>query len=245
MNPLADLTKALTPQVQTAQKLTFVRINARAEEEGDPISVMFNPNELAFSRAAQFADVAIPGLPLPISQFVRGDAETLSMDLTFDSTATGTGEKADGVTQTVHEFHKFVQVDGDKHATPLVRLKWGEHFPGNAIAYLSEPEKHFDAMVLSVARKFTMFSPTGTPLRAVVTLSLKEYVPLEKQLAAVNYRSPDHTRTHVVQAGETLPLIAHDAYGDVRQWPVIADFNDISDVRSLAPGTVLTLPPTR
>jgi nucleoid-associated protein YgaU len=49
----------------------------------------------------------------------------------------------------------------------------------------------------------------------------------------------------VVQQGETLPLIAHDAYGDVRQWPVIAEFNDISDVREVEPGTVLMLPPTR
>jgi len=244
MNPLADLTRALTPEQQEIGKLTFQRIDANATTYGDPISVRFNPTELSFSKAATFADIAIPGLPMTISQFVRGDAETLSLEILFDATEAGMGEGNEGVTTEVNKFHQFVQIDGDKHAPPLVRLSWGAHFPGNAYANAMEPEGHFDAIILSVARKFTLFAPDGAPLRAIVTLSLKEYVSLARQIATVNYRSPDHTRTHVVQEGETLPLIAHDAYGDVRRWRVIAEHNDISDVRSVAPGTVLTLPPT-
>jgi nucleoid-associated protein YgaU len=244
MNPLSDLTNALTPEQQEIGKLTFQRIDANATPYGDAISVKFNPAELAFSKSAQFADVAIPGLPMAVSQFVRGDAETLSLELLFDATDAGMGEGKEGVTAEVAAFHRFVQVSGEKHAPPLVRLSWGAHFPGNAYADGMEPEGHFDALVLSVARKFTLFAPDGAPLRAIVTLSLKEYVSLARQIAQVNYQSPDHTRTHVVQEGETLPLIAHDAYGDGRKWRVIADHNGISDVRSVPPGTLLSLPPT-
>ena len=108
INPLAALTSALTPQVQTAKKLTFQRIDAEANPYGDPLSVMFNPTDLSFSRAAVFADLAIPGIALPISQFVRGDAETLNIELTFDSTEDGMGDGATGVTPLVHAFHQFV-----------------------------------------------------------------------------------------------------------------------------------------
>lgn len=246
MSVFDALTSALTPEVQSARKLTFHRLMPDGSlEDPQGKSVQFNPGELAFSKAATFADMAVPGLAVPISQFVRGDSETLSFDLTFDSTDQGMGETAVGVTAEVDAFHKYVQIDGDRHATPLVRISWGEDFPGNAYAHSVERAGHFDAMVLSVARKFTLFAPNGAPLRAVVTLSLKEYIPLADQLAAINFRSPDHTRTHVVQEGESLPLIAHDAYGDVRQWPVIADFNGIDDVRTVVAGTVLLLPPTR
>ena len=243
-NPLADLTSAITPSVAQANKLTFQRIDANGTAYGDPLSAHYNPTELAFAKAAQFADIAIPGLPMALTQFVRGDAETLSLDLLFDATEGGMGPGGEGVTGIVHAFHQFVQIDGDKHAPPLIRVTWGEKLPGNAYSNAAEPERHFDAAVLSVGRKFTLFAPDGTPLRATVSLSLKQYVSLSRQLAAVNYRSPDHTRRHVVQVGETLPLIAHDAYGDVRKWRVIAEHNNLSDVRALAPGMVLSLPPT-
>ena len=245
INPLADLTAALTPQVQVGKKLTFQRIDAEANPYGDPLSVMFNPTDLTFARAAVFADLAIPGIALPISQFIRGDAETLNIELTFDSTEDGMGEGATGVTPLVHAFHQFVQIEGARHATPLVRVSWGSDFPGNAYANDAAPAGSFDARVLSVGRKFTLFSPEGTPLRATVSMALKEYIPLALQLAKINLQSPDHTRAHVVQQGETLPLIAHDAYGDAAGWRVIADYNRLSDVREVSPGTVLMLPPTR
>jgi nucleoid-associated protein YgaU len=244
-NPLAALTAALTPQIQSGKKLTFQRIDPEAKPYGEPLSVMFNPTDLSFSRAAVYADIAIPGLALPISQFIRGEAETLGIELIFDGTEDGMDETAVGVTGMVHAFHQFVQIEGARHATPLVRVSWGATFPGNAFSNATQPAGSFDARVLSVARKFTLFAPDGTPLRATVSIALKEYIPLVDQLALINPQSPDHTRTHVVMQGETLPLIAHDAYGDVQAWRVIADYNGISDVRQVAPGTVLLLPPTR
>lgn len=239
----ASLTQALTPELQQINKLTFTRIGVNATDGSKAISVQFNPSELSFSKAAKFADIAIPGLSMPINQFVRGDAETLTLEILFDATEQGIKTGLEGVTDEVNQFHSFVQIDGDKHAPPLLRLTWGGHFPGNAYTNGVEPEGCFDAIVLSVARKFTLFAPDGVPLRAIVTISLKEYISLADQIAKTNYRSPDHTRTHIVKEGETLPLIAHDAYGDGRKWRTIAEHNNIANIRSLAPGTVLTLPP--
>ena len=103
--------------------------------------------------------------------------------------------------------------------------------------------EHFTAVVLSVARRFTLFNPDGKPLRATVSIALKQYVTVAEQVAAINFQSSDHTRIHVIAEGETLPLVAHDAYQDARKWRVIADHNGLSNVREIAPGTSIEIPP--
>jgi nucleoid-associated protein YgaU len=68
---------------------------------------------------------------------------------------------------------------------------------------------------------------------------------LEQQLKMLNLQTADHTRVHVVQSGETLPYIAYVAYKNPGQWRIIAEANNLRDVRRLKPGTVLQLPPVR
>lgn len=224
-------------------QLTFQRIDLNGDGIGTPMAVTYAPTELAFSKSANFADVAIPGLEQPLIQFVRGEAETLSMDLFFDSTSEGTGAGAAAVTDEVEAFHKLVAIKGSLHAPPLVRVFWGENFPGTAMGETETAGRDFTAVVLSVGRRFTLFNPDGKPLRATVSVSLKHYATIADQIAAINYQSADHTRLHVVTEGETLPLIAHDAYADAGKWRVIADHNGLSELRDLTPGTPLELPP--
>ena len=50
------------------------------------ITVQFNPGEYSFDKKVQIAEIAIPGLDSPIQQFVRGQAERLTLDLFFDAT---------------------------------------------------------------------------------------------------------------------------------------------------------------
>ena len=100
-------------------------------------------------------------------------------------------------------------------------------------------------MVESVKQRFTLFSSEGIPLRAVLTVSLREYYSLEEQVQRIDYHSPDHTHSHVVQRGDTLARIAADRYDDPRQWRAIADNNGIEDPLDLKPGTVLEVPAIR
>lgn len=227
----------------TVQQLRFQKVDLQGNAIGDPMVVDYAPAELSFSKAAQFAEVAIPGLEQPLLQFVRGDAETLNLEIFLDSTQDGTGAGAVAVTSKVEEFHRLVRIKGDLHTPPLVKVSWGDDFPGTTMGETETAGDTFTAVVLSVARRFTLFSPDGKPLRATVALALKQYVTVAEQVAAINYQSADHTRLHVVAEGETLPLIAHDAYSDARRWRAIADHNDLGEVRDLVPGTRLELPP--
>ena len=62
----------------------------------------------------------------------------------------------------------------------------------------------FQCVVESVRQKFTLFSPEGIPLRATLSVTLREYKTLEQQLDQLNLSSPNRTHSHIVQRGETL-----------------------------------------
>jgi hypothetical protein len=228
-------------------KATFQIVNADGSL-GDPLSVNFNPTEYTLNKAAQFAEVVIPGLDSPILQFVRGQTETLSLDLFFDSTDSGMDDGAASVTDLTDQFYQLVKIDGTTHAPPICFFSWGADFPGQR-AYASlgggtgSQQRHgFKCVIDSVRQRFTLFSPQGAPLRATLTVSLKEYKTLSEQIAELNMQSADHSQTHVVQTGETLSQIANDVYNDPSQWRAIADQNSILDPLQLTPGLVLEIP---
>lgn len=225
-------------------KMTFQRLGLDKRPLGEPFEVQFNPTQYALNKGAQFAEVAIPGLDSPLLQFVRGDTEKLTLELFFDTTDDGMGPGATPVTTRVDPFYRLVKIDGELHAPPIVRITWGEHFPGMTTNESDRPIPALDCVVDSVNREFSLFNADGIPLRATVTISLREYKTLEEQLQALNLQSADHTRVHVVRDGESLPQIAYAAYQDSRRWRVIASHNRIVNPRRLAPGTVLELPPT-
>jgi len=217
--------------------------------KGQPekIPVQFNPTELAFSKTAHYAEVPIPGLDAPILQFVRGEAETITVDLFYDSTEDGTGAKAKSVVEQTDRMYQLVKVLPDLHAPPICTLVWSDkNFPGSKVSsHLGNNRRtKFKCVVESVRHRYTLFSPIGDPLRATVTLQLKEYRTLDQQYAELNLNSPDRTQVHVLEQGETLGSVAATQYFDPAQWRLIADINGLDDPRRLTPGMFLTLPPS-
>jgi hypothetical protein len=224
---------------------TFQRVNQNGVLSQPPLPVKFNPTEFTLSKGAQLAEVAIPGLDSPILQFVRGQAETLALDLFFDSTETGMGDSATSVTSRTDQFYALIKIDGKTHAPPVCFFTWGSEFPGKRVyTGTGSPLRNgFKCVVESVRQRFTLFSPQGAPLRATLTIQLKEYKTLAEQIAEINAQSADHSHTHLVQAGETLAQIAGTTYNDPSQWRAIAAANNLSDPLDLQPATMLIVPP--
>ena len=224
----------------------FERLNAQGSVV-KRLPVQFNPTELSMEKAAQIAEIAIPGIDSPVLQFVRGQNEKVTLELFFDSTDQGIGVGATAVTVRTNEFYALVKMSGKEHAPPRCRFGWGEEFPGliNQAGEVTGTRKAFDCIVESIQQKFTLFSPEGVPLRATLSVTLREYKSLETQLQELNLQSADHTRVHVVQRGETLPQIAYAAYQDPAKWRLIAVANKLLRPTELQPGMVLELPPVR
>jgi nucleoid-associated protein YgaU len=193
-------------------------------------TAQFNPTDYSRTKAAQIAEIGIPGIDSPILQFVRGQNERLTVDLLFDTTETGgLGADAVAVTTLTDQVYRLVKIRSQTHAPPKFRVTWGTGLT-------------FVAIAEQVQQKFTLFSPDGVPLRATVSLSLREYKTLSEQLSELNLQSPDHTKVHVVKRGQTLSDIAAAEYGDPGAWRVIAEANAVADPRRPRPGASLVIP---
>ena len=226
------------------QKAKFRVYKLRGSEE---IVVQYNPSSLTFDKKPKIASINIPGLDSPLQQFVRGETETMTVELLFDSTEKGTGAKAESVTAETDKFYGLVKIDPQTHAPPICSFLWGSKFPGDSLPefYKNQRRTEFKGLVTDVKQEFKLFSPDGTPLRASLTIQVAEYKPLHDQIKELNLMSPDHTRAHVLQRGETLASVAADFYLNPVRWREIANENGIGDPRRIDPGLTLSLPPIR
>lgn len=200
------------------------------------VDVKFNPSEYSISRNMSYAEIQVPGLTTPLLQFVRGEAQTLSLELFLDASDRPNAGKQKpnqndaplGIENDLGTLRELVTIDKSLHAPPVVQFVWGT--------------QSFQGVVTNYTEKFVLFDPTGSPLRARVSLQLKKYEAPDVQLKALDKHSPDRTKTHVVREGERIDTIAADAYGDPSFWPAIARANNLSRPRILAVGTLLIIP---
>jgi nucleoid-associated protein YgaU len=88
-----------------------------------------------------------------------------------------------------------------------------------------------------------MFLESGLPVRATVTISLRQAASATEQQEQIKKQSPDHAKIHAVQRGETLQMIASREYDDPGEWRRIADANGIDDPLQVEPGRRLMIPP--
>jgi hypothetical protein len=193
------------------------------------LTAQYNPSEVTISKAAQLAEIAIPGIDSPIIQFIRGQTQKLSFKLTFSTAEMGMGDKAQDVRQLTDPFYRLVKIQPKTHAAPRVRVSWGKGLTMQAIAE-------------SVDQEFTLFSPSGLPLRATLTISFREYKTLDEQLRELNLQSADQTKRRAVRRGDTLARIAWEELGDPTLWRFIADKNPDVDPIDPVPGAVLDVP---
>jgi LysM repeat protein len=196
-----------------------------APEGGVPIPVLFNPAQYSIDQTSEYAHIGIPGLGAPVTQYVRGGGRTLSMELFFDTYELGIDVRL----HTAPIYH-LLDIHGPTHAPPICIFTWG------AVV--------FRCVVESVSGRFTMFLSHGTPCRATLTVTLREYVDVAVEVRAIPTESADHHKTYTVRRGDTLAGIAAAEYGDTGAWRAIADANAIANPRVIEPGTTLVLPPT-
>jgi len=133
------------------------------------------------------------------------------------------------VTSRLKAISHLLEIDRDLHAPPPVRFNWGP--------------LEFSAVIEKLGRKVTKFHPDGTPARATLSVSFKEYRTLSQQLREPRRESSDKTKRRVVVGRDALWMIAAKEYGDPAEWVRIAKANDLDDPRQIAPGDWLKLPP--
>ena len=200
---------------------------------GHVIEVLFNPTDYSFDRSNAYKATAVPGLGSPLIQFINGEADQLSMELFFDDytdpAARQTGAVKKSVEQRIVELGDLLNIDRDLHAPPTVRFAWGP--------------LEFTGVIEKLGRKISLFQPDGTPARARVAISFKEYRTLQEQLRTPRRESADKSKRRVIIGADSLWALAAREYKDPTQWKLIAAANQLDDPREIAPGQWLILPP--
>jgi len=203
--------------------LVKAKITDVSHANSQPVEVLFNPSDLSVDRGSHYASMPVPGLSMPILQYIRGESDVLSLELFLDRTDQGMDVEADIAT-----LEGFIQIDGTLHAPPVVEFEWSKF--------------KFTGVVTSLRQKMTLFSEDGRRLRARLTLTLKSYKSAEVQQRELKLSSPDRSHVRVLREGEQLAHIAYEAYGDPRMWRPIAQANGIERPRFIEPGTPLWIP---
>jgi nucleoid-associated protein YgaU len=203
--------------------------------KGEVITVLFNPSEYSIDRANAYKATAVPGLASPILHFVNGECDQLNMELFLDDFTDPQGptsllkKEKDPVIKRLKAIASLLEIDRDLHAPSPVRFNWGP--------------MEFQAVIEKLGRKITKFHPDGTPARATLSVSFKEYRTLREQLESPRRESADKTKRRVVVGRDSLWAIAGREYDDPAEWVRIARANDLDDPREIRPGDWLRLPP--
>jgi hypothetical protein len=203
-------------------------------EDGTKLPCLFNPESVSVGRTNLWSADPMPGKGVPRLRYAGADAGRMHLDLVFDTTDTGRS-----VTEHTGKLMALMDIDKNLPGTdestnnarpPTVTFHWADLHS-------------FPAVVVNLDLAFTYFSSSGVPLRAQLSLDLRQFEP-SQAFGPQNPTSgtPKPHRVHRVQPGETLDRISARYYGDATQWRLLAGANGIEDPLSVQPGALLSVP---
>jgi hypothetical protein len=214
-----------TPTGSAAQGVrAYLQIVRPADQNQPLIPLCFNPTEYQVSKANMFAEIPIPGLETPLIQYVRGDSQKLSLEALVDTS----GTLEDVRVLYVDRLQDLMSINPQEHAPPLVAFVWDQPV--------------LIGVLENLAVTYVLFTPDGIPLRAKLTMSIREYRSAAAQAAQTPQQSPNVEKSFVVRRGDTLASISQALYRSPAYWRQLAAANGITDPRRLQPGQVLTAP---
>ncbi|BAE50694.1 hypothetical protein [Paramagnetospirillum magneticum] len=175
------------------------------ESSREEIPVMYNPTELSLNRT-----VVVQGEGSNI-QFQRSNADDLVVTLFFDSFDQATDVRKS--TDRIAALTLPTYGTGVRKEPPVVIFTWAGPL--------------FTGIITRLEQKFTMFLPSGIPVRAELTVTFKNVLTEQQDLEARGYFNCRQLWT--VAENDRLYLIAQTTLGDSSLWRLIAAENDIYD----------------
>ncbi|MCF6257976.1 MAG: peptidoglycan-binding protein [Gammaproteobacteria bacterium] len=215
---------AISPCTDDAGKISV--------DEGTVFEVMVNPSSYSHAHSISYNKKEAMGRAGAETKFGSINAEKINFDIVLDGTGVVDVSGPPDVKTRVQQLNDIVyKYDGDKHETNIVRLLWGSLL--------------FFGRLDSMTIEYTLFKPSGEPLRARIKLAFSSFLSKEEEALQANRQSPDLSHYIEVQAGDTLPLLCHRIYNDSSYYLEVARVNNLGSFRNLVPGSTLHFPPLR
>ena len=152
------------------------------------MSAYFNPKELSIDKKVPWNKHKSTKANNPVLEFTDAEPKDLSVELLFD----GYESKTDVYETYVKKLEEFTKIIDDKKRPPMVIFLWGR-FPS------------FMGVIESLQTKYTMFLANGKPVRATVTLKIKQADKLTvgtKEGGAAKKKKTKQTTDDFTQAGK-------------------------------------------
>jgi phage tail protein X len=221
----------------TKVALTICAVDEKTGEpiggDSQPYKLVINPASFSHDRTIDYNTKPSLGQTSNPVKFSAMNPYTVRFSLVFDGTGVITAGLLDSPISVPDQIeglsHVIYQFDGEKHQPNHVRLLWGTTI--------------FYGRLTSFSTQYTLFKPSGEPLRAKSDLVFIGYVGTQEAALKANRSSPDLSHSVVVRDGDTLPLLCKRIYGDSRYYTAVARFNGLREFRQLRPGLRLHFPP--
>ena len=213
----------------------------------DEIYALYNPENYVQERSAKYSEATGISNNAPSIQFVHGSTETLTMELFFDSFSAGSevgGSAADklkffgnsllpsaakmDVRKYTSKIYDLMIIDSSTHVPPLLKIEWGS--------------LQFKGHLISCSQRFVKFNELGSPVRATLNVTFRQYIEPSKIAEMRPNESPDTAKYRTVHQGDSLWAFAAREYGRSETWRVIAEANNIENPRVLRTGELVRLP---
>jgi hypothetical protein len=200
---------------------------------GNTFTAMLNPSEFTHTHKICYNTNRSLGQIGPETKFSAMAPDTFRFALMIDGTGAvpaRSGKPWPAVSDQIKQLSSVVyKYNGDRHEPSHVRVLWG-----SMILY---------GRLSSMEIQYTLFAPSGAPLRAKVSMAFIGFMTTKEAEAMANRSSPDLTHAVVAREGDTLPLLCERIYGDAGYYPDVARFNGLAGFRRIPAGTRLFFPP--
>jgi hypothetical protein len=214
----------------TLEKL-MIQAYEQPDYSGQPVSefaAYVNPNEITLSYEMEYDSAQGSGTTNSRMNFKKMKPGDLS--LTFFIDGTGANGTPIDVQEKIEQFQTVTGYNGNIHRPNYLKVVWGTLQVKRCV-------------LKSASIAYKLFKPNGIPLRAVITANFTDNSDDQTRVAIAQDHSPDLTHLRLIRAGDTLPALCYEIYGDPAYYLEVARANRIDHFRNLTPGTKVFFPP--
>lgn len=194
----------------------------------DTFEAFLNPNEITLSYEIEYD--AAQGSGTTASRMNFKKLKPGDMTLAFFLDGTGANGRNIDVQQQIEKFQNVTGYSGKIHRTRYLLVAWGRIQIRRCV-------------LKSASIAYKLFQPNGVPLRAVITAVFTDNSDDQTRISMARDESSDLTHARVVKAGDQLPALCHQIYGDARYYLEVARANQLNHFRQLEPGAKIFFPP--
>jgi hypothetical protein len=208
-----------------------------------------NPTNFSITYKTEVEQGQAPGTSKADLKYVASPPSDLQLEFLFDGTGVTEANSGNKLVNKIAEklgkgsaFAKTAvadQIEAFYKATG--KLEGSIHKPYNVIINWGDFE--FKGILSEFTIEYKLFNNEGKALRAIGKAKFSESISPELASKTDKTNSPDLTHLRTVKAGDTLPLMTENIYGDSKYYLEVAKVNGLINFRQLIPGQKINFPP--